>query len=160
MNSKENFEEFWEVCFEFLCVSKPSVIGLWSVSKIRNEGLIGPWKNWGILYLVPDKPQGHGIKVNVAVWLQCEMNEDLCLLWWRFLIVQLVYHPVSVEEVESVDIHALRSSSLYTLELLTGDKYRAIRFRIVWPEQDIFLYGVEVVEGSFAISRVNYITII
>ena len=48
MNSKENFEEFWERCLDFFWVSKPSVIVLRSVSKIRN-------RNEGLIVLVPEK---------------------------------------------------------------------------------------------------------
>ena len=99
-------------------------------------------------------------EVDVAVWLQREMIEDLCLFCWWFSKFQLVRYPVPVEEVEGVAIHVLRGSSLYTLELFDRNKIWTVGLCIKWREQEIVLYRIKFAKGAFTVIWLNYIAII
>ena len=50
-------------------------------------------------------------------------------------------HPVPVEEVEGVTVHAFRCSSLHTLEILDGDKCWMVGFRIKRQKQEVIFIG-------------------
>ena len=86
--------------------------------------------------------------------------ELLCFLWCCFAIRQLVHHPVPVEEIKSWPTKTLCGASLYTPEVLNGDKYCSVSFRLTWQMQKIILDRVKNTVGAFTITGAYYVVVV
>ena len=140
---------------EFFEISESRFVGLWAqggavclwpTSGIwtRNTELdcLDHGRRRGIPDHVPDKQQGHGDtgqRYNVDV-----TQEGVWWSVWGLSVVELIGHPVPIEEVESVVISTLRGASFYTLSIFDWDEDGAISRGIEWGRDVIFECFIEV----------------
>ena len=59
-----------------------------------------------------------------------------------------------------MSIHALRSSSILTLEILNRDKYRTMCLRVEWQKQEIVLDWIKILEFAFTVVGIDDVAII